>query len=208
VETGYDLLMIEAGLENYVEPWMGWMIYYLFVEHVFSVFIDADYLMTYLFTPERYFQEMKGIVDGSGGEVTWSHIRRLNLYAELSRAHCTILGAWGTATADGKLYHLRTLDWNPSAPVNEYPSIVIYEPTEPGSQTFANIGYLGLIGSLTALNKAGISVGEKVMYRKSNINYDIEPKWSYFGKPWMYVLRDTIQFATSMHDVERMLIDT
>jgi hypothetical protein len=100
---------------------------------------------------------------------------------------------------------LRALDWEPTAPVNEFPSVIIYEPTEAGSQTFANIGYLGLIGSLTAMSKLGISVGEKVMYARPS-DYPVMPHVTYYGKPWMFVLRDTVQFATNIADVEDMIL--
>lgn len=49
---------------------------------------------------------------------------------EITQAACTILGAYGEATADGKLYHLRALDWMPRAYVNQYPSVIIYESSE------------------------------------------------------------------------------
>jgi len=66
--------------------------------------------------------------------------------------------------------------------------VIIYEPTEEGSNTFANIGYAGLIGVLTAMSKNGISVGEKVMYDE----LDSGAKKTYKGQPWMWVLRDTV----------------
>lgn len=108
---------------------------------------------------------------------------------EITQAACSIIGAYGSATADGKLYHLRALDWEPTAPVNQYPMVTIYEPSEEGSHTFANIGYLGLIGSLTVMSKSGISVGEKVFINRPG-TYPVEPYLTYNGKPWMFVLRD------------------
>jgi hypothetical protein len=126
---------------------------------------------------------------------------------ELIQAACTIVGSFGEASVDGKLYHLRALDWEPTAQVNQFPSIVIYEPSEPGSKTFANIGYLGLIGSLTAISKIGISVGEKVMYAKPG-DYPVDPNVTYFGKPWMFVLRDTVQFANNIVDVQTSIENT
>jgi len=107
---------------------------------------------------------MQGIADGSDGLITFSDIMRVNMVPELTRAACSIVGVFGPATADGKLYHLRALDWAPTAPVSKYPAIVIYESTEEGSNTFANIGYLGLIGTLTAMSQKGISIGEKMMW--------------------------------------------
>jgi hypothetical protein len=129
-----------------------------------ALLLDINYLITSPYIPVRYHQEMLGIANGSGGKVKLSHLRRINFVPEITRAHCTIMGAWGTATSDGKLYHLRTLDWNPRAYVNQYPSIIIYDSKELNSELFANVGYLGMLGTLTAMSKIGITVGEKVMY--------------------------------------------
>ena len=62
--------------------------------------------------------EFKGIADGSGGLVSEDLIRRINMVPELVQAACTIFGAFGNATADGKLYHLRALDFLPDAQIN------------------------------------------------------------------------------------------
>jgi hypothetical protein len=51
---------------------------------------------------------------------------------------------------------------------------------------------MGLIGTLTAMSKIGISIGEKVMYVRSPSDYPVKPDYTYIGKPWMYVLRDTV----------------
>lgn len=58
---------------------------------------------------------MQGIADGSEGKVDFVSLRRANMIPELTQAACTIIGAYGEATADGKLYHLRALDWEPLA---------------------------------------------------------------------------------------------
>ena len=69
---------------------------------------------------------------------------------------------------------------------------MIYEPSEEGSNTFANVGFLGLIGSLTGISKNGITVGEKVMIDRNPTSYPIAPTTTYYGKPWMFVLRDAL----------------
>lgn len=119
-----------------------------------------------------------------------------------------MLGAWGVATEDNRLLHLRALDWEAFSPINEYPTVILYEPTEEGSHPFANIGYLGSIGTLTAMSKIGISAGEKVMIVRDPAFYPNEPQITYFGKPWMFVLRDTVQFANNIDEVQSMLIST
>lgn len=129
----------------------------------------------------------------------------MNFFPELIKAACSIVGVWGDATADGKVYHLRALDWDANSPAARRPSIVIYDSNEPGSSPIANIGFLGLIGSLTGISKSGISIGEKYMYPNGRAHYPLEPLTTYVGKPWMFVLRDTIQFAKNKHDVYNSL---
>ena len=95
---------------------------------------------------------------------------------------------------------MRALDWDHNAPVDKYPSIIIYESTEAGSQTFANIGFLGMIGILTGMAKNGISIGEKVMLARPGA-FAVEPTTTYVGKPWQFVLRDALQFSQTQDDV-------
>lgn len=87
----------------------------------------------------------------------------MNILPELTQAHCSVVGAWGTATKDNRLLHLRALDWDAFSPINQYPTVILYEPSEEGSKPFANIGYMAVIGTLTSMSKIGISAGEKVM---------------------------------------------
>ena len=108
---------------------------------------------------------------------------------------------WGNATADNKLYHLRALDWSMEAPMVKYPAIVFYEPTEANANSVANIGYLGLIGSLTGMSKNGISVGEKILIDREPPAWNPRPKTTYFGKPWTFVTRDVLMFAKNNNDV-------
>jgi hypothetical protein len=65
---------------------------------------------------------------------------------------------------------------------------------EPGSQVFANIGFAGLIGTLSAQSNAGIGIAEKVWYPPKSE----KAHYSYLGKPWSYVLRDLAQFETTI----------
>ena len=158
---------------------------------VFEMLLDLNYQVALPYIPQRYIDELHGMADGSNGLFSFDDIKNINMLPELTRAACTIVGVFGPATG-GKLYHLRALDWNPTAPVNQFPSIIIYDSNEGNSNVFANIGYMGLIGTLTAMSKNGVSVGEKVMYVPTPSPYPVKPTTTYFGKPWMFVLRDTV----------------
>jgi len=154
--------------------------------------LDLNYLITKPFTPIRYDREMKGMALGSG--VSYKDIRRLNLFPELIKAACSMAGVWGNASKNGNLLQLRALDWDHNAPISQYPAITVYHSTEKGSIPYANIGYAGLIGTLTGISNASIGVVEKLWLPKA----DRKVKTSRVGKPWNYVLRDIMQFAPDL----------
>jgi len=107
------------------------------------------------------------------------------LIPELLKASCSILGAWNKATATGNVFHLRSLDWEEHAPISRWPTMAIYHPTDVGSVPFTNIAWAGFLGTLTGHSSAQISVGERL--RGGPLKDD-----SRFGKPWTFVLRDTL----------------
>ena len=169
--------------------------------------LDLNYEITRLYTPPWYDEELHGLADGSG--VSYENLRRLNLLPELIKASCTVLGAWGESTAASNLLHIRGLDWDDQAPIAKYATVTIYHPNASyegyaehfhrfykqnnyKSHAFANFGYVGLIGSISAYSEASIGLGEKVWITKEK---DITTR---FGNPWTYVLRDVVQFADSI----------
>ena len=52
---------------------------------------------------------MRGIADASG--VSLKLMRRIHMIGELTKGTCSMFGAWGKATLDGKVIQLRALDW-------------------------------------------------------------------------------------------------
>jgi hypothetical protein len=71
--------------------------------------------------------------------------------------------------------------------MSKYPSIVVYHSTLEGSVPFANIAWVGFIGSLTGIS-ADVAVSER-------LHGAPQKDMSRFGKPWTYALRDTMQFS-------------
>ena len=188
-------LMEDFGVPQYILNLMDdWM--YISIAHIA---LDINWKVALPYIPKRFDDEMAGMAAGSGIDV--QTIRRANMLPELTQAHCTVFGSWGPASKDNKLLHFRGLDWDAFAPINQFPVINLYEPTEEGSHAFSNIGYLGMVGTLTAMSKIGITAGEKVMLVHDPSIYPEPPEISYFGKPWMFVLRDTVQFSNNIVDV-------
>jgi isopenicillin-N N-acyltransferase-like protein len=121
-----------------------------------------NHYITLPHTPKRFLDEYAGISAGSGLEYT--KMIELNMLPEYTRAGCSIIGAWGKATG-GKLVQLRALDWDTKNPMNKYPMIAVYNLNEKGSHPFINVGFTGLVGSITGFSEF-TGVSEKV--RKQN----------------------------------------
>ena len=85
-------------------------------------------------------------------------LMRVHLLGELTQSQCSMIGAWGAATqTTGKTLQLRALDWDVQGPFKNYPSVVVYHPSNNG-HAFANIGYLGFIGSLTGHSSVQLAI--------------------------------------------------
>ena len=54
--------------------------------------LDLNVQITRKYSNSRYFEEMKGIADGSG--VNLKMLKRFNIVPEFIKAHCTVAGIW------------------------------------------------------------------------------------------------------------------
>lgn len=152
------------------------------VEYGGPLLLEMTYNATKDFTPVEYMDEIRGLADGSGVDV--KDIIYFNLFPELTRADCTIVGATGEATANGKIAQLRGLDYSVHAALKDIAQVTVYHPKKGPS--FANFGWTGMIGVLTALSNVTIGVGEKLWANHPSGIY------SMYGEPWMYILREVI----------------
>lgn len=87
-----------------------------FAIQLYKGLLTANYVVTRKYTPKRFMDELAGLAAGSG--LTINELIQLNMIPEYTRAGCSILGAWGKATADGAMIHLRALDWDVNNPMN------------------------------------------------------------------------------------------
>jgi hypothetical protein len=178
--------------------------------------LDLTYDITNPYTPPWFDEELRGIADGSGIEL--AKIRQVNMFPELIKAACTVLGTWGDSNRESTLLHLHALDWDAKAPMVKYGTITVYHPNasyegysnhfynyykqkDYKSHAFANFGFAGMIGSLGAYSEFTIGVGTKVWI---NNEQDITTR---FGNPWVYVVRDVVQFADSVDSALTMLMN-
>jgi hypothetical protein len=106
------------------------------------------------YVPEKYFEELNGLADGSGLDPDL--VRVGNFIPELF--HCSGFAVMDSATKDGTLYHGRVLDYAIDWKLQEHAVIIVAEPD--GGIPFVNITYSGFIGSVTGMNAEQVSIGE------------------------------------------------
>ena len=112
---------------------------------------------------------------------------------------CSMFGAWGSATPDGNLIQLRSLDFG-DTPFSNYTVVVVRHPSAARdaapSNSFAAVSLPSWTGAVTGFSKH-IAISEKVWetYDKP----DVQPG-HYDGEPVALVLRDILQFSNDRAD--------
>jgi len=173
----------EQTIEQNIEQYVGEDLADFVAEFGLEAALDLTYEFTRWYSGEYFFEEMQGVSDASG--VSYDTILQMHMLPELVQAHCSIYGAWGSATPDGSLYQLRALDWDTSGPLQQYPVVTIYHPDL--GQPFANVGWAGWIASITGMSSAQMGMSEKVTDHDFGTN-------SRIGVPFNFLMRDILQF--------------
>lgn len=145
---------------NYTEPF-GW-------NHSFYVWLwnqVKDYV------PQEYKEEIQGMSDGSG--LSFLDIAIGNIMADWF--HCCEAAAWGRATLDGKLIHMRSFDWSmemidpvTGTDIRENQILMVRNPEKGYSSVEPS--FSGLIGGPGGINEKGIGIGMLCSYCFDEIN--------------------------------------
>jgi isopenicillin-N N-acyltransferase-like protein len=176
-------------LTSYIEeiaakkvPWLPAAIIDLVVEFGAPYLLQMTWNNTKAYAPQRYIDEMQGIADAAGLDV--KDIQNFNMFPEMTKAACTIVGATNKSTPSGTIHHLRALDFSVDCPMKNYPQVTVYH--DPAGPVTVNVGWTGMIGVLTGISNTTLGIGEKVW-----INH---PKGAdgVVGEPWMFILRDAL----------------
>jgi len=104
--------------------------------------------------PAPYIEEIRSLAEGAG--LAADRVIACNLIPEMF--HCSGFALLSKATADGRLYHGRILDYAVDQHLQDHAVLIIQEPD--GKIPFVNVSYAGFIGSVTGMNVDGISIGE------------------------------------------------
>jgi len=104
--------------------------------------------------PERHRQETRALAASLNLDPQF--VEELNVFPELF--HCSGFAVFGSATASGKLYHGRVLDYMTMIGLQD--CAVTFIIAGEGQIPFANVGYAAFIGSVSGMNAQTISLGE------------------------------------------------
>ncbi len=137
--------------------------------------------------PKRYLEEIAGIAEGSGVPV--EDIRLV--HAIPSRYHCTGAAALPAVTADGKVYHTRSLDYSLDIGngVRPQTNSILYVCVPEEGVPHAIVSWAGFVGCVTGMNLEGVSVGE-MGSSSSDETFD--------GVPMIFLLREVLVRARDL----------
>jgi hypothetical protein len=120
-----------------------------------SWWLDSAWRQAAPYIPPDDLEELRGLSEGSG--VRLRELFRLHAIPDRTYA-CANFAAWGRATQGGRLIHLRNLDWNIDAGIQQFATVFVIRPT--GKRAFVSVGWAGFVGVLTGINEAQLSVGQ------------------------------------------------
>jgi len=158
----------------------------------FEAGLAFEVLKTKSFTPTYFLDEIRGLADAVN--MSFDKVLRFQLFPELIKAQCTIVGSWGDATQQsmqGELLQLRALDFSTDGPMRLYPLLTVYHPQSSG-HAFATLGWNGFVGALTGFSPY-VGASEKVWVKYNGTD-------SRAGIPWHFLFRDILQFDESVND--------
>ena len=159
--------------------------------------LDLQYLLMRSHMSSDFVAEVHGIAEESG--LSFGELMRVVVFPDLVKAHCSIVGAWGSATDPSfsdSLVQLRALDWATNSPLQQWPLVTVYHT--PNNNAFATLGWPSFLGALTGMSSSPVGVCEKVW-----LSYTGKDRRN--GVPFTLMLRDILEFDTSVEEaLQRM----
>jgi len=160
-------------------------------------------------SPVQFSDEILGLANGTCFNKTKSQcdpvafaqlLSNVNMLPELIKMHCSMLGAWGKATPDGKLAQLRTLDFG-VGPMGNYTMLTVHHPDN--GFPFALISWPGMVGAVTGFSEyLGLSQKVDLVTGKPDI------KGSFHGKADVIVIREMLQFSKTKEEAVVLALKT
>jgi hypothetical protein len=153
--------------------------------------LDTAWRQARPFVPPRYLEELRGLSDAA--QVPLRELTRMHAIPDRTYS-CANFAAWGAATADGRLLHLRNLDWNIRAGLQRHAVVFVVHPE--GQRAYVSMGWAGFIGVLTGVNEAQLSIGQ-VGAETTDVTYR--------GEPMAFLMRRVLEEAGDVDSAARVV---
>eukprot|EP01120_Amphizonella_sp_Union-15-10_P000168 TRINITY_DN10204_c0_g1_i1.p1 TRINITY_DN10204_c0_g1~~TRINITY_DN10204_c0_g1_i1.p1 ORF type:complete len:444 (+),score=73.68 TRINITY_DN10204_c0_g1_i1:42-1334(+) len=191
---------LEAQFGTSISPYLPTWLVNLGLEGA----LEAFYFMTKPYTGSYIFEELEGLSAATG--IPYSRLVQIHMIGEITKGRCSMYGAWGNSipTKNG-LLQLRALDWDTDGPYKDHPLITVYHagPNDLNQNTFLNVGFSGWIGSITGMSSSQMGISEIGVSYPDDTFGDENP----FGIPFVFLLRDILQFDQSLDDALNRMIN-
>lgn len=158
----------------------------------FFAIIDEAIERTRPFTPERFYEEIDAMADAVGLEER--DVRRLNNFPELF--HCSGVAVRGKASKDGRVLHVRVLDYMRDIGLQQNSTIIVYLPADRNA--WLSVSYSGFVGTVTAMNEKGLAIGE--------MGGAGEGKWD--GLPMAFMMRRVMEECSTVEEAVALMKST
>ncbi len=168
--------------------------------------MDEAYDLMAHYIPLEEKEEMRGLAHGAGVPlrvIHWFHaIPEVSEYRYKKRfswrykqTSCSNLIAFGKATADGRPYQLRVLDWNRELGVQRWPVILVHAPDRGNASV--TLSYAGFIGCVSGMNDQRMAFGE--------MGYGNPEGETLEGIPFVFLFRKMMREASTLSQATDIL---
>jgi len=201
--TAYEIghqhgTLLQDEVRGMVDRVLGYFQGYLKIPYLnrwlASRWLERSWRPSVPFIPEPYLEELRGLADASGVAL----IELYRLHAVPDRTYsCANFAAWGPATRANRLIHGRNLDWNIEIGIQDYASVFVVR--RKGKHAFINVGWAGIIGVLSGISDARISIGQI-----GAETVDTSRK----GMPMVFLMRSVLEDSDNLREAEEQIIRT
>jgi predicted choloylglycine hydrolase len=149
--------------------------------------------------PDDFRTELEGMAAGS--EVKWDNLVLGNTLFDLKKViACSAIMVEPVRSTTGGTLMGRNLDYPPMGYAQEYTLVTVYRPTA-AKHAFATVGFPGLMGCLSGMNDAGLSVAvlEVPLVKLSEKRFDTT------GLPYALCYRRLLEECSTIAEAEAML---
>jgi hypothetical protein len=193
LRTVYDAFFewIDSGVEEAVLKYVPKDIAELVAIYGVRAVLDLQFDLMVAHMSKDFVEELRGVAETSG--LSFREMARVTVFPDLVRAHCTMVGAWGSATTpeySDSLVQLRALDWATNSPLQQWPLVTVYHTSSGG---FSTLGWPMFLGALTGMSSSPVGVCEKVFLAYNGTD-------TRNGIPFTLMLRDILEFDTSVDE--------